>query len=109
MHIAKGAEGATTSVICDALLLNKESKSETYPYMEINEEKSTISHEAKVGKVGENQLFYLMSRGLTEGEALAMIVNGFISEFTRELPMEYAIEVVRLIQLEMENMEGRVG
>ena len=87
------------------MLLDKHSRSDTYPTMKV-EENATIAHEATVGKVGEEQLFYLMSRGLSESEALAMIVLGFIAEFTKELPMEYAVELNKLIQLEM---EGSVG
>ena len=89
-----------------ALILDEQSRSDTYPYMEIYEEDTTITHEATVGKISEEKVFYLMSRGLKESEALAMIVLGFIQEFTKELPMEYAVEMNRLVQLEM---EGAVG
>ncbi len=106
LHVAKGAKGVKSSVRCDALLLDEYSKTDTYPYNEINEEDATITHEATVGKIGEDQLFYLMSRGLSEQEALNMIVMGFIEPFTKELPMEYAVELNRLIQLEM---AGSVG
>jgi len=106
VHVAKGAKGCQSSVKCDALLLDETSRSDTYPYMEINEEDVTMAHEATVGKVGEDQIFYLMSRGLSESEAMAMIVLGFMEQFTKELPMEYAVELNRLIQLEM---EGSVG
>ena len=95
-----------STVRCDALILDDKSRSDTYPYMEIYEEDSTISHEASVGKISEDKIFYLMSRGLSESEALAMIVLGFMQEFTKELPMEYAVEMNKLIQLEM---EGAVG
>jgi Fe-S cluster assembly protein SufB len=106
LRVAKDAKNVTSSVKCDALLLDKFSRSDTYPTMKIEESSATIAHEATVGKVGDEQLFYLMSRGLSESEALAMIVLGFISEFTKELPMEYAVELNKLIQLEM---EGSVG
>ena len=91
---------------CDALILSDEARSDTYPYMEIEEKDARIGHEATVSKVGDDQLFYLMSRGLSEVEATAMIVNGFIEPITRELPMEYAVELNRLIELQM---EGSVG
>jgi len=102
LKVAKGATNSTSSVRCDALMLDKYSRSDTYPTMQIDEKDTTLSHEAKVGKIGENELFYLMSRGFTEAEANAMIVLGFIADFTRELPMEYAIELNKLIKLEME-------
>jgi Fe-S cluster assembly protein SufB len=102
----EGATNVKSSVRCDALLLDEESRSDTYPTMEIDEKDVTIEHEATVSKVGEEQLFYLMSRGLTEAEATTMIVNGFFEPFTKELPLEYAVELNRLIQLEM---EGSVG
>ena len=100
------AIGSKVHVECDALLMDKESRSDTYPTMEIAEEQVQVEHEARVSKVGDEQLFYLMSRGLTEEEALVMVVNGFIEPFVKELPMEYAVELNRLIQLEM---EGSVG
>lgn len=106
LKVIKGAVGAKSSVRCDALLLDEHSRSDTYPYIEIDEDRVTIGHEATVGKVGEDQIFYLMSRGLSEGEALSMIVLGFMEPFTKTLPMEYAIEFNRLIQLEM---SGSVG
>jgi len=106
LRVVKGAKNVTSSVKCDALLLDKYSRSDTYPTMKIEENSATIAHEATVGKVGEEQLFYLMSRGLSESEALSLIVLGFIAEFTKELPMEYAVELNKLIQLEM---EGSVG
>ncbi len=102
VRIAKGATNAKTTVRCDALLLNKESRSDTYPTMQVDEEDATVVHEAYVGNVGVDKLFYLMSRGFNESEALSMIVLGFISEFTKELPMEYAIELNKLIRYEME-------
>jgi Fe-S cluster assembly protein SufB len=92
--------------MCDALLLDEDSRSDTYPYMEIEESNVDIGHEASVSKVGEDQLFYLMSRGLTEAQATAMVVAGFIEPIVRELPMEYAVELNRLIELQM---EGSIG
>jgi Fe-S cluster assembly protein SufB len=106
VHVAREATGCYSNVRCDALLMDDHSRSDTYPYMEINEEDVTMAHEATVGKVGEDQIFYLMSRGLSESEALAMIVLGFVEQFTKELPMEYAVEFNRLMQMEM---EGSVG
>ena len=100
------ARNSKVSVECDALLLNKESRSDTYPTMEIDADEVRIEHEARVSKVAEEQLFYLTSRGLTEDEARLLIINGFIEPFTKELPMEYAVELNRLIELEM---EGSVG
>jgi len=100
------ATGVKSSVKCDALLMDETSRSDTYPTMEVDEKDVNIEHEATVSKVGEEQLFYLMSRGLTQDEATAMIVNGFFEPFTKELPLEYAVELNRLIQLEM---EGSVG
>ncbi len=108
VKVAKDATGVKSNVRCDALLLDEASRSDTYPYMQIEEEDTTISHEATVGKIGEEQIFYLMARGLSESEALAMIVLGFVQPFTKELPMEYAIEFNRLIQLEMA-AAGAVG
>jgi Fe-S cluster assembly protein SufB len=106
VKVYPGAVDVKANVRCDALLLDEESRSDTYPYMEVEEEQVTITHEATVSKLGEEQLFYLMSRGLKESEAAIMIVNGFIEPFTKELPLEYAVELNRLIQLEM---EGSVG
>ena len=104
--VAPGAYGAKINVNCDALILDDRSASDTIPFIEIEEDRCTLAHEATVGRIGEEQLFYLMSRGLPEPDALSMIVLGFMEPFTRELPMEYAIELNRLIQLEM---EGSVG
>ena len=106
IKVAKGATGCKSTVRCDALLLDEHSRSDTYPYMEIEEDQVTIGHEATVSKIGDEQIFYLMSRGIPEAEASAMIVNGFIEPITKELPMEYAVEMNRLIQLQM---EGSVG
>ncbi len=100
------AEDSKSNVVCDALLLDETSRSDTYPYIEIDAEDVTIGHEASVSKVGEEQLFYLMSRGLSEEEATTMVVSGFIEPLVKELPMEYAIEMNRLIQLQM---EGSIG
>jgi Fe-S cluster assembly protein SufB len=104
--VMPGATNAKINVVCDALILDDKSASDTIPFIEIEEDKATLAHEATVGKIGEDQLFYLMSRGLSEAEALSMIVLGFMEPFTRELPMEYAVELNRLIQMEM---EGSVG
>lgn len=106
LHVAKGATGVKSTVRCDALLIDEISRTDTYPYIEVNEDDATITHEASVGKIGEEQIFYLMTRGYTEQEALSMIVSGFLEIFTKELPMEYAVEFNRLIKLEM---EGAVG
>jgi Fe-S cluster assembly protein SufB len=106
LEVAKGAKGSKSKVVCDALILDEDSRSDTYPYMKIDEDMVDIGHEATVSKIGEEQLFYLMSRGLTEAEASAMIVSGFVEPITKELPLEYAVEMNRLIQLQM---EGSVG
>ncbi|MCP3996559.1 MAG: Fe-S cluster assembly protein SufB [bacterium] len=106
VRVEKDAENAKSFVRCDALILDEDSRSDTYPYMEIEESNIDLGHEATVSKVGEEQLFYLMSRGLSEEEATAMIVAGFIEPIVRELPMEYAVELNRLIELQM---EGSVG
>jgi Fe-S cluster assembly protein SufB len=106
LKVHKGAYNSRSNVVCDALLLNPESRSDTYPYIEIDEEDVSIGHEASVSKVGEEQLFYLKSRGLSEEEATTMVVSGFIEPLVKELPMEYAVEMNRLIQLQM---EGSVG
>jgi len=106
LKVHRNAVGARSNVVCDALLLDPESRSDTYPTIEIDEDRVTIGHEASVSKVGEQQLFYLMSRGLSEEEATTMVVSGFIEPLVRELPMEYAVEMNRLIQLQM---EGSIG
>jgi Fe-S cluster assembly protein SufB len=106
VRVEPGAHHAKSNVRCDALILDEESRSDTYPYVEVEEETAQLGHEASVSRIGEDQLFYLMSRGLTEAEASAMIVNGFIEPITRELPMEYAVELNRLIELQM---EGAIG
>jgi Fe-S cluster assembly protein SufB len=106
VKVLPNATNAKTSVNCDALLLDADSRSDTYPTMEIANETTQIGHEATVSKIGDDQMFYLQSRGLSEAEAALMIVNGFIEPFVKELPMEYSVELNRLIQLEM---EGSVG
>ena len=106
VKVANGAKGARSKVVCDALILDKASRSDTYPVMEIDEADVSIAHEASVSRIQEEQLFYLMSRGLSETEASTMIVNGFIEPLVKELPMEYAVEMNRLIELQM---EGSVG
>ena len=106
VKVNKGAEGAQSKVVCDALLLDPESCSDTYPYIDVSEDEAKIEHEATVSKISEDQLFYLMSRGLSEEQASAIIVNGFLEPFVKELPMEYAVELNRLVQLQM---EGSVG
>jgi Fe-S cluster assembly protein SufB len=106
LKVAKGATGAKSTVRCDALILDDKSRSDTYPTMLIDEKDVTIGHEASVSKIGEEQLFYFQSRGIEQTQAETMIVNGFIEPIVKELPMEYAVEMNRLIQL---NMEGSVG
>jgi Fe-S cluster assembly protein SufB len=106
LKVYKEAVGSKSNVVCDALLLDPKSRSDTYPSIEIDQEDVTIGHEASVSKVGEEQLFYLMSRGLSEEEATTMVVSGFIEPLVKELPMEYAVEMNRLIQLQM---AGSVG
>jgi FeS assembly protein SufB len=106
VQVNKGAHGSRSSVKCDALLVDTISRSDTYPYVDIREDDVTMGHEATVSKVSESQLFYLMSRGLTEDEAMAMVVRGFVEPIAKELPMEYALELNRLIELQM---EGSVG
>ncbi|MEJ2484988.1 MAG: Fe-S cluster assembly protein SufB [Anaerolineales bacterium] len=106
LKVYEQAENSRSNVVCDALLLDDRSRSDTYPYIEIDAQDVNIGHEASVSKVGEEQLFYLMSRGLSEEEAATMVVSGFIEPLVKELPMEYAIEMNRLIQLQM---EGSIG
>ena len=106
LKVADGAKGSKSNVVCDALILDDQSRSDTYPYIEIDEDDVKIGHEASVSKIGEEQLFYLMSRGLSEAEASTLIVSGFIEPLVKELPMEYAVEMNKLIQLQM---EGSVG
>ena len=106
LKVHSGATGSKSNVVCDALLLDEDSRSDTYPYIEIDEDQVSIGHEASVSKVGEQQLFYLQSRGLSEEEAITMVVSGFIEPLVKELPMEYAVEMNRLIQIQM---EGSIG
>ena len=106
LEVAKGAHGARSKVVCDALLLDEQSRSDTYPTIRIGEDDVNVGHEATVSKVGEDQLFYLMSHGIPEDEASKLIVNGFVEPITKELPMEYAVEMNRLIELQM---EGSIG
>jgi Fe-S cluster assembly protein SufB len=106
VQIADGSHGSRSTVKCDALLVDSISRSDTYPYVDVREDDVSMGHEATVSKVSDDQLFYLMSRGLTEDEAMAMVVRGFVEPIARELPMEYALELNRLIELQM---EGSVG
>lgn len=106
LKIAEGADNVKSNVVCDALLLDDRSRSDTYPTIEVDAKKVTMGHEASVSRVGEDQLFYAMSRGMSEDEANAMIVNGFIEPLVKELPMEYALEMNRLIQIQL---EGSIG
>ncbi len=106
VKVTDGATGAKSKVVCDALILDEASRSDTYPVMEVDEADVSIAHEASVSRIQEEQLFYLMSRGVSEAEASTMIVNGFIDPLVKELPMEYAVEMNRLIELQM---EGSVG
>ena len=106
LQVNDGATNSRSKVVCDALILDEDSRTDTYPYIDIKENAVEIAHEATVSKIGDEQLFYLMSRGLSEAEASAMIVSGFIEPITKELPLEYAVEMNRLIQLQM---EGSVG
>ncbi len=106
LKVYKGAKNVRSNVVCDALLLDPKSRSDTYPSIEVDEDDVTIGHEASVSKVGEEQLFYLMSRGLSQEEAITMVVSGFIEPLVKELPMEYAVEMNRLIQMQM---AGSVG
>jgi Fe-S cluster assembly protein SufB len=106
VQIHEGATNARSNVECDALLLDENAKTDTYPYIEINEKTAHVGHEATVSKLNDEQIFYLMSRGLPEAEAAALIVRGFLEPVAKELPLEYAVELNRLIELEM---EGSVG
>jgi len=106
VQVKKGAHGSASNVLCDALLVDQISRSDTYPYVDVREDDVSMGHEATVSRVSEDQLFYLMQRGLPETEAMAMVVRGFVEPVARELPMEYALELNRLIELQM---EGSVG
>jgi Fe-S cluster assembly protein SufB len=106
VKVYEGARGAKVNVECDALLLDETSRTDTYPYIEIEEDSARVGHEARVSKLNEEQIFYLQSRGLDEAEAKALIIRGFIEPIAKQLPLEYAVELNRLIELEM---EGSVG
>ncbi len=106
VRVARGAERAQSKIVCDALLLDHDSRSDTYPYIDVNEDDVQVEHEATVSKISEDQLFYLRSRGLSEAQASSIIINGFLEPFVKELPMEYAVELNRLIQLQMESAVG---
>jgi len=106
LKVEEGLKNIKSRVVCDALILDERSATNTYPYMEIDSDDVSIEHEARVSKISEEQLFYLMSRGMSETEASMMIVNGFLDPLVKQLPMEYAVELNRLIELEM---EGSVG
>ena len=106
IKVNKNASNCRSNVVCDALMLDSGSQSDTYPYIEIDHDQTSMEHEARVSKISEEQLFYLMSRGISEDEASALIVNGFIEPLVKELPMEYAVELNKLIQLQM---EGSIG
>ena len=106
VKVREGAHGSKANVVCDALLLDDQSRSDTYPYIEVDEDDVSVGHEASVSRVGEDQLFYLQSRGLSEQEATSLVVSGFIEPLVKELPMEYAVEMNRLVQLQM---EGSIG
>ena len=106
VKVTKSAKHTKSSITCDALLLDKRSTSNTYPFMKIDNNKVNVVHEAKVGKIGDDEVFYLMSRGLTEQQAMQMVVTGFIEPVIKSLPLEYAVELNKLIELEM---EGAVG
>jgi Fe-S cluster assembly protein SufB len=106
VKIKKGAKGSKCSVICDALMFDNKSQSNTYPSIDVEEKESTLVHEASVGRISEDQMFYLQSRGLSEDQALQLIVSGFIEPLLKELPLEYAVEMNRLIELEMEGSLG---
>ena len=106
VQVMPNAVGAKDNVVCDALILDPISRSDTYPTMDIRQKKVSIGHEASVSKIGEEQLFYLMSRGMSEEDAVSMVVTGFIEPLVKELPMEYAVEMNRLIQLQMTDSVG---
>jgi Fe-S cluster assembly protein SufB len=106
VQVTEGADHSKSTVKCDALLVDTVSRSDTYPYVDVREDDVEMGHEATVSKISDDQLFYLMSRGMTEDEAMATIVRGFVEPIARELPMEYALELNRLIELQM---EGAVG
>ncbi|OPX22297.1 MAG: Fe-S cluster assembly protein SufB [Planctomycetales bacterium 4484_113] len=106
VQVLPGATGCKAHVECDALLMNRESRTDTYPYIDVHEPDAEVAHEARVSRVSEEQLFYLMSRGISRTEAVSLVVSGFIQPITKELPLEYAVELNRLIQMEMEESVG---
>jgi Fe-S cluster assembly protein SufB len=106
VRVTRGAPGAVSTVACDAMLVGDGSRSATYPTMRVDTDDADVAHEATVGRIGEEQLFYLMSRGLTETEARKAIVGGFVEPVAKRLPLEYAIELRKLVELEMENAVG---
>ena len=106
VRVAKGATGCKINVACDALLLDDKSRTDTYPVIQIEEEDALLSHEARVGKIGDDEIFYLQSRGIPEDKASHMLVMGFLEPFAKELPLDYAVELHRLMELEM---EGSIG
>ena len=106
VHVGEDAANSKSSTECSSLLLDPRAKANTYPYIEVDRDDALVSHEARVGRIGDDELFYLMSRGITEGDATAMIILGFISDLTKALPMEYSLELKRLIKMDM---EGGVG
>ncbi|HLC68831.1 MAG TPA: SufD family Fe-S cluster assembly protein, partial [Candidatus Bilamarchaeaceae archaeon] len=106
VKVVKGAKGSKCFVQCDAYMLDQQSRSDTYPTIQIDEEDVSMAHEARVGKIDQEKVFYLMSRGLSEQKAIELIVLGFIEPFTKELPLEYALELNRLIQIQLENPVG---
>ncbi|MGC8647471.1 MAG: Fe-S cluster assembly protein SufB [Candidatus Micrarchaeia archaeon] len=106
LHIAEGAENAIATMRCDSLLVGNESKTSTYPYIKISDESASVTHEATTGKIGDDQLFYLMSRGMSEEDATAMIVLGFIDPLAKELPFEYSIELKRLVEIDLSHAVG---
>jgi len=106
VYVGKEAENAKVNTTCDALLLDEDAKTNTYPYVDIQRNDAMVSHEAKVGKISDDEVFYLMSRGIPESDAIAMIILGFLNDLTKVLPMEYSLELRRLIKLDM---AGSVG
>ncbi len=106
VHIPKHLKGCKNNTECDALLINTNSRTDTYPAITVRGERNSVQHEASVSKVSEEQIFYMQQRGLTEGQAMSLSVNGFINDLVRQFPMEYSVELKRLIDLEM---EGSVG
>jgi Fe-S cluster assembly protein SufB len=106
VHVARGATNSKSAVRCDSLMMDENSRSNTYPYEQVNENSATVVHEASAGKVGQEQLFYLRSRGLKESDALSLIVMGYMDQFTKEIPIDFATELYKLISLEL---NGAVG